>query len=69
MFFKVLFLLACIQLIKEVKSFVRNDVFINDGQCTEISTGAYISAGLTAMFYIMILAICMMPSLLPSILW
>ena len=69
MFFKVLFLLACIQLIKEVKSFVKNNVVIKDGQFAEIGMGTYILAGLTAMFYIMILAICMIPSLLPSILW
>lgn len=69
MFYKVLFLLTCIQLIKSVKSFVKDNVIIKDGKCAEITTGAYVSAGLTGMFYVMILAICMMPSLLPSILW
>lgn len=69
MYFKVLFLLACIQLIKEVKGFVKNNVAVKDSQFAQISMGTYISVGLAVLFYVMIMAICMMPSLLPSILW
>ena len=69
MFYKVLFLLTCVQLYKELKNFVKYNVVVKDGKCAEISTGAYVSAGMTAMFYVMILAICMIPSLLPSIIF
>ena len=69
MYFKVLFILACVQLIKEIKGFVKNNIVVKDGQFAEISMGTYISVGLAVLFYVMIMAICMMPSLLPSILW
>lgn len=69
MYFKVLFILACVQLIKEIKGFVKNNIVVKDGQFAEIGIGAYISVGLAVLFYVMIMAICMMPSLLPSILW
>ena len=69
MFYNVLFLLTCVQLYKELKNFVKYSVVAKEGNNAEISTGAYVSAGMTALFYIMIMAICMMPSLLPSILW
>ena len=63
-FYKVLFLLTCIQLVKEVKSFVKNNVVVVDGQCKQIPTGTYILSGLTLLFYIMVLSLCMIPSLL-----
>ena len=69
MFYTVLFILTCVQLYKEIKSFVKCNVVVKDGQFAEISTTTYVSAGMTALFYIMILAICMIPSLLPSLLW
>lgn len=69
MYFKVLFILACVQLIKEIKGFAKNNIVVKDGQFAEIGIGAYISVGLAVLFYVMIMAICMMPSLLPSILW
>ena len=55
--------------IKEVKGFVKNNVVVKHGQFAEISMGTYISVGLAVLFYVMIMAICMMTSLLPSILW
>lgn len=45
MFYKVLFLLTCVQLYKELKNFVKYNVVVKDGKCAEISTGAYVSAG------------------------
>lgn len=63
-FYKVLFLLTCVQLFKEIKSFVKNNVVIVDGQCQPISTGTYILSGIALLFYIMVLSLCMIPSLL-----
>ena len=69
MFYKVLFILTCVQLYKELKNFVKCNVVVTDGECAEISTRAYVSAGITALFYVMILAICMIPSLLPTLIF
>ena len=63
-FYKVLFLLTCIQLVKEVKNFVKNNVVVVDSQCKQIPMGTYILSGLTLLFYIMVLSLCMIPSLL-----
>ena len=64
MFYKVLFLLICYNLYRSVRSFVRENAVVKDGKCAEISTGAYISAGMTVLFYVMVLAICLIPSIL-----
>lgn len=64
MFYKILFLLALLNLFKAGKSFIRENVVVKDGKQAEISTGAYVSFGMTAMFYVMVLAICFIPSIL-----
>lgn len=64
MFYKTLFLLALLNLFKAGKSFIRENVVVKDGKQAEISTGAYVSFGMTAMFYVMVLAICFIPSIL-----
>lgn len=64
MFYKVLFLLTCYNLYRSVRSFVRESAVVKDGEFAEISTGAYISAGMTVLFYVMVLAICLIPSIL-----
>ena len=65
MFYKVLFLLACYNLYRSGKSFVKENVIVKDGKQAEISTGAYISFGISALFHVMVLAV----SLLPTLLW
>lgn len=64
MFYKVLFLLACYNLYRSVRNFVRENAVVKDGEFAEISTGAYIAAGMTVLFYVMVLAICFIPSIL-----
>ena len=64
MFYKILFLLALFYLLKAGKSFIRENIVVKDGKQAEISTGAYVSFGMTAMFYVMVLAICFIPSIL-----
>ena len=51
-------------LIKSGKSFVRENVITVDGKVLEIPMGKYISLGLTMLFYIMVMAICCLPSML-----
>lgn len=64
MFYKILFLLALFNLIKAGRSFIKENVVITNGKQDEIPTGAYVSLGLTVMFYIMVMAICFIPSML-----
>ena len=64
MFYKVLFLLTCYNLYRSVRGFVRENAVVKNGESVEISTGAYISAGMTVLFYVMVLAICFIPSIL-----
>ena len=64
MFYKVLFLLACCELIRRIRSFVRENVEIKDGNQAEISAGAFISIGMSILFYVMVLAICVIPPIL-----
>ncbi len=63
MFYKVLFLLTCMELIRRVRSFIKENVVVNDGK-TELETGAVISVGLSVLFYMMVLCICFAPSML-----
>ena len=64
MFYKVLFLLTLFNMVKLGKSFIKENVIIKDGKQAEISTGAYLSFGISAMFHIMVLAVCMLPTLI-----
>lgn len=64
MFYKILFLLTCYNLYRNGKSFVKENVVVKDGEQAEISTGAFVSFGMTILFYVMVLAICFIPSLL-----
>lgn len=63
MFYKILFLLTLFNLIKTGKSFIQNNVIMIDGRA-EVPMGAYVSLGLSALFYIMVMALCFIPSLL-----
>ncbi len=63
MFYKVLFILACVELVKRVRSFLNENIVVNNGS-TELRTGAFVSIGLSVLFYIMVLAICFMPSMI-----
>lgn len=63
MFYKVLFILACVELVKRVRSFINESIVVNNGS-TELRTGAFVSIGLSVLFYIMVLAICFMPSMI-----
>ena len=64
MFYKVLFLLTCYNLYRSVRSFVKENIIMQDELSAEISTGAYVSLGMTVLFYMMVLAICCIPSML-----
>ena len=64
MFYKVLFLLTLFNLIKSGKSFIRENVITVDGKVLEIPMGKYISLGMTMLFYIMVMAICCLPSMM-----
>ena len=64
MFYKVLFLLTCYNLYISLRSFVKENAVVKEGGNAEISTGAYVSLGMTIMFYVMVLAICFIPSIL-----
>ena len=64
MFYKVLFLLTCYNLYRSVRSFVKENIIMQDELSAEISTGAYVSLGMTVLFYVMVLAICCIPSML-----
>ena len=64
MFYKVLFLLTLLNFVKAGKSFIKENIVIKDGKQAEISSGAYISFGITALYHVMVLAVCMLPSLM-----
>ncbi len=63
MFYKVLFILACVELVKRVRSFIYESIVVNNGSA-ELSPGTFVSIGLSVLFYIMVLAICFMPSMI-----
>lgn len=64
MFYKILFILTCYNLYRSTKSFLKEKTIVKDGKQAEISAGAFISFGITILFYVMVLAICFMPSIL-----
>ena len=64
MFYTVLFLLACYNLYKSVKSFIKENVVVKDGVIAEIPKTAYISLGTTLLFYLMVLAVSVLPAIL-----
>ena len=64
MFYKVLFLLTLFNFVKAGKSFIKENIVVKDGKQAEISSGAYISFGITALYHVMVLAVCMLPSLM-----
>ena len=64
MFYKILFILACYNLYKSGRSFVRENIVIENGKCAEIATKTYVAAGATILFYVMVMAICILPSIL-----
>ena len=64
MFYKILFLLTLFNIIKSGMSFIKENVITVDGKVLEIPMGKYISLGMTMLFYIMVMAICCLPSML-----
>ena len=64
MFYTILFFLAFYSFGKSMKQFVKENVVIRDGKYAEVPRRAYISLGLTAIFHIMVLALCLLPSML-----
>ena len=64
MFYKLLFLLACYNLYQSGTSFIRANIVIDNGKCAEIATKTYVAAGATILFYVMVMAICILPSIL-----
>ena len=63
MFYKILFILTLFNLIKTGKNFIQSNVIMIDGKA-EVSTRAYISMGVSMLFYVMVIALCFIPSLL-----
>lgn len=64
MFYTVLLILTCCELIRRVRTFVKENAVVKDGKPAEISTGAFVSLGMSVLFYVMVLAICFFPSML-----
>lgn len=64
MFYKLLLILTCYNFYKSVKSFFKENVVVQNGELAEISTGKYVSLGMTLLFYVMVIALCLLPSLL-----
>ena len=64
MFYKVLFLLTCYNFYRSAKSFVKENAAVKNGELAGISMGAFVSLGMTALFYVMVLALCVIPSIL-----
>ena len=64
MFYKILFLLACYNLYKSVKGFYNEHVIIKEAGLAELSTKVYVEAALTVLCYVMVMAICILPSIL-----
>lgn len=64
MFYTILFLLTCCELIRRVRSFIKENAVVKDGRQAEISTGAFVSLGMSVLFYVMVLSICFLPSML-----
>ena len=63
MFYKILFILTLFNLIKTGKNFIQSNVIMIDGKA-EVSTRAYISMGVSMLFYVMVIALCFIPSIL-----
>lgn len=64
MFYMVLLILTCCELIRRVRTFVKENAVVKDGKPAEISAGAFVSLGMSVLFYVMVLAICFLPSML-----
>lgn len=64
MFYKVLFLLTLFNLFKSCKSFVKENVIFDGGEMTAISPGKYISFGLTVLYHVLVLSVCLIPSII-----
>lgn len=64
MFYKGLLLLACYNLYKSVKSFINENLITKDGGPIRIPKGTYISISATVLFYLMVLAVCLVPTML-----
>ena len=64
MFYTILLLLACYNLYTNVKSFIKEHIVSGNGVVVEMPKKAYISIGITAIFYVMVVAVCILPSIL-----
>lgn len=64
MFYTILLLLACYNLYTNVKSFIKEHVVSENDVVAEMPKKAYISIGITAIFHVMVVAVCILPSIL-----
>ena len=64
MFYMVLLFLTFYSFGKNMRNFVKENVTVKDGKKAEIPGTAYISLALMAIFHTMVLAICLLPSML-----
>ena len=64
MFYKLLFILACYNLYRSFKGFYNEHVIIKKAGLAELSTRVYIEGAVTVLFYVMVMAICILPSIL-----
>ena len=64
MFYTILLLLACYNLYTNVKSFIKEHVIAENNVVAEMPKKAYISIGITAIFHVMAVAVCILPSIL-----
>lgn len=69
MFYKVLFILAIINFVREINRYFKEYKAVqtktgNTAAQTDVPVELYIKVGVSALFYIMVLALCAMPRLL-----
>ncbi|MCI9625619.1 MAG: hypothetical protein HFI90_02430 [Clostridia bacterium] len=49
MFYTVLLVLTCCELIRRVRTFVKENAVVKDGKLDEISAGAFVSLGMSVL--------------------
>ena len=49
MFYTVLLILTCSELIRRVRTFVKENAVVKDGKLAEISAGAFVSLGMSVL--------------------
>lgn len=64
MFYKILFVLAAYNLYKSIKGFYNEYILFRDDACAELSIMACVDVTLAVLFYVMVMAICILPSII-----